>query len=204
MISSITFSLIFALIISNSLQQNPIFNMGANTCTTSTNISNCSSGSNLQIGIICCTIPGIGCSASSSIGSFSAMTIFQSNFPDNSYSLNCWDHNPTQAMYSTANQCLNVSIPNTEFSCNLFSTNDIACCMSTTIMNNGSINSVCSPIYANLTRYFLNNNFISNDIKSINLNCGSLGSYFLPTSNGNVTIHAFNLLLLILSFIILL
>ena len=178
-----SFILITTSIISFSLQNELEYTRTANKCKNEGNIYYCDRSSNITAGIICCTQTTnlVQCVPQASIFGFLMMLMYK-NY-DQVGSLQCWDHYPNQDMYDIGIKCLNITTPKQANDCNSISSNNISCCHSTSV-ENGIVNpSSCVPIYSNLTKYFLNNNFLNNLTQNLSLNCGGSASYTLPTSN---------------------
>ena len=97
-------------------------------------------------------------------------------------------------MITTAGSCLN-SKPNNTSDCIYLSANGVACCY-----EKWKNTTFCLLIYSNQTKYILNNNYINSPTDSASLDCGTFGTYSLPTNTlyyGNGGMMLFNFLILI-------
>ena len=136
---SFMFGIILASIFSLSLQALPAAYITANNTCNSTNITNCNSGSNITSGLICCTqqMSFGGQDYSTCAGQQTSMAFYYMSAALEHKSIlnltvNCWDHNPTATMYTTATNCMNLAAPSQATNCTTLTTNDVACCMVST------------------------------------------------------------------------
>ena len=113
--------------------------------------------------------------------------------------MKCWNNYPNTTMITRATSCFETK-PNKTSDCTSLSANGVACCYVSGVNQNS-----CFPIYSNQTKYILNNNYINSPTDSASLDCGTFGTYSLPTNTlyyGNGGMMLFNFLILI--FILLL
>ena len=151
--------------------------------------SNCDSGSNKKSGIICCTEylfnSPYSCKSKQTKLSLMDMVLFNSNPSwNNTQNYKCWDHYPSQNQIDVIINCSNTIKPIDASICNSISTTDDLCCFSSGLYkNNTNLTNTCFAMYPNLTKYLLNNNFLSNQTAIMNFQCKlKSGFYTLPTN----------------------